>query len=90
MGEHVGSHVATEGKYRREVHLQDLRPVFVRELVRGMTALETGTVQKDANLMPISYNVRNEAFHGFLGREVCGVDGGFSAEGFDGFFSYRT
>ena len=57
--------------------------------MRRVTALDTGTVQKDVNLMPISYNVWNEAFDGFLGRKVCGVDGGFSAEGFDGFFSCR-
>ena len=80
------ANVTAEGEDGGEVNLQDLGPVRVGELVRGVAALNAAAVKQDVNGVAVCENCRDEGGDGGLGGEVGDVDGGFAAEGFDGGF----
>jgi hypothetical protein len=66
--------------------LENGLPVFVGELVCGMALLDATAVEQDVNSMAVFQDRWGEGGDGGVGGEVCGVDCGFAAEGFDGLF----
>lgn len=67
-----------------KVDLEDIVPVGVGELVRGMAALYTAAVEEDVDGMAVCEDGGDEGGDRGLVGEVGDVDGGFAAEGFDG------
>lgn len=62
--EHMCPNLAAERKYRAEIDLQNLIPVVIRELVRGMAALDSAAVEQNIDLLAIFQNLRHESGHG--------------------------
>lgn len=60
--------------------------VAVGEFFARMTALDTGAVDQNADLVSISQDLGSESRNLLLYRHICGIDPCFSAEFLDGVF----
>jgi len=80
----VRADVAAEREHGREVDLQHLIPVGLRELVARVTALDPGAVHQDADVVAVLQCSWDEGGYFAWGAEVAGVDCGFTAESNDG------
>jgi hypothetical protein len=58
-------------------------PVFVWELMCGVSLLDAAAVEQDVYSVAVGEDAGNEGGDGGSRGEVCGVDCGFAAEGFD-------
>lgn len=86
--EHMGADVAAEGEDGVEVDLDDLVEVAVGELFTGVTTLDAGAVDEDADLVLVGEDLGRESSNGFGDSHVCRVDPGFAAELFDGLLGF--
>lgn len=66
--------------------MQNGLPVFVWELMRGMTLLNAAAVQQNVDSMTVFQDGGDESRYRGIGGEVYSVDSGFAAEGLDGLF----
>jgi hypothetical protein len=82
----VCADVAAEREYGCEVHLQDVLPVCIGELVGWVPRLDAAAVEQDVDSVAVGEDGRDERGDGGVGGEVCGVDFCGAAEGFDGGF----
>lgn len=78
------SYVSAEREDRGEVYLKNGHPVIVGELVGGVASLDAAAVEQDVDSVAVLDDFGDEGGDGGVGGEVCGVDGCFASEGFDG------
>jgi len=82
----VGADVTAEGEDAGEVYLEDSLPVFVGELMGGVSSLDSAAVQQDVDLVAVFEDCGDEGGDGVVGGQVTCVDLGFAVELLDGFF----
>lgn len=76
--------ITAQRKGRIEVDLDDVVEVAVWELFRGVTSLDTGAVDENADLVAVGEDARDEGGNVGGGGEVGGVEVRFAVEGFNG------
>jgi len=79
----VRADVAAESEDGVEVDLENGVPVRGGELVGGVPALDAGAVEEDVDTVAGVEDGGDEDGDGGGGGEVCGIDGGFAAKGFN-------
>lgn len=86
----MGTDIPAQGEDGVEVDLDDLVEVRVREGFAGVTALDAGTVDQDANLVIVGEDTGDEGGYVSGRGQVGSVDLGFAVEGLDCLESLRV
>lgn len=82
------TNISAQREYCIEIHLKDLIPVLIWELVCWMSSLDTAAVEQDMYVVAICYNPGDQSFNRLSRGKVCNVYLSLAAKLLNGLFRF--